>query len=118
MTCAVMMCVAAFGEDICRSIGFWGGAAVAFSFFAAIGAIFVCRVCAALSKMAKRIGLVAMALLGLLSIGATISGSPTREDKDRYYQQNNAWANAFGFGTNGVQNTGGVENVKWKNWPK
>ena len=100
--------------EICRSIAFWGVAAVLFSLFAAIGAIFVYRVYASLSKMAKRIGLAAMALLGLLSIGATISGSPTREDKDRSYQENNAWANAFGFGTNGVQNTGGVENVKWK----
>ena len=67
--------------EICRSIAFWGVAAVLFSLFAALGAIFVYRVYASLSKMAKRIGLAAMALLGLLSIGATISGSPTLEDK-------------------------------------
>ena len=93
--------------EICRSIAFWGVAAVLFSLFAAIGAIFVYRVYASLSKMAKRIGLASMTLLGLLSIGATISGSPTLEDKERSYQENNAWANAFGFGTNGVQNMGG-----------
>ena len=93
--------------EICRSIAFWGVAAVLFSLFAAIGAIFVYRVYASLSKMAKRIGLASMALLGLLSIGATIGGTPTLEDKERSYQENNAWANAFGFGTNGVQNTGG-----------
>ena len=93
--------------EICRSIAFWGVAAVLFSLFAAIGAIFVYRVYASLSKMAKRIGLAAMALLGLLSIGATIGGTPTLEDKERSCQENNAWANVFGFGTNGVQNMGG-----------
>ena len=101
-------------HEIAQLAALWAVKTLAYCVLAAIVALFACKVYAALGKMAKRIGLAAMALLGLLSVASTISGTPTLEDKERSYEnemereiENRAWAEALGFGTNAMQGVGG-----------